>query len=418
MKNLFENIEKVYYSNYILLFNKKINLKERFFFNHLLLESKKRNKTVLEINKSFFQDQLQEENIERFLKLFFEKKIIIKDSNNKLFGIINLISCFLVKENNYIFLISDTLYKYLTTDDNVIIKYQLELLLRVDNITIKNLFFYLLINLKKNNKIILTKKDLKTVLSLNKEYSRFFDLESKFILPTLKLIKEICDIDIEYIKIKGASASNSKITSLEFKIFTPNLFEENEKILTLLKNYNLSENTKFFTLQMIINKSFQYVLDNVYYFIDHSTIDYDNYLVECLTHNFANTFFNSLLEAKLSISTILFNCNCVFASIKDFEKKLKEIILKNSSEEIKEIVMLHTTFKEIISESYDKMTQNKMNNFLYDHNELLHQFENIYFNKRFSYEDKNFIFLAEFNTFKESYIYILKKENIVKDILK
>lgn len=417
MKNLFENIEEIQNSNLKLIFNKKINLKERFFLNFLVNTSIKKKKIILEVEKDFFYKEMQEENIERFLKLFFEKKILIKNQDDELFGIINLVSCFLINENKYIFFISETIYDYLINHNNLILKYQLELLLKFDNPNIKNLFFYLLIKLKYNTEITLTKKEIKNILSLDKEYTRFFDLENKFILPTLTLIKELCNFDINYIKLKGSQAPNSKISYLKFILPSNNLLEENHKIISLLKNYNLEEDTKLFTLQMIVKNSFKYVLENVHYFIDHVENNFDSFLIECLKHNLANTYFNNLLTSKLKDSKVVSNLITTFNSIKDFEKKLKELISQNSSVEIKEIILLHTTLKEIVTDNYNKMAKNKKNNFLYDHNELLLQLEHMYNNKFFYYEDSTFIFLAEFNTFKDSSIYILKKENLVENYL-
>ena len=54
MKKLFENIEKIKESDLKLTFNKKINLKERYFFNHLLDKAKQEKKLTLEINNTFF----------------------------------------------------------------------------------------------------------------------------------------------------------------------------------------------------------------------------------------------------------------------------------------------------------------------------------------------------------------------------
>lgn len=185
----------------------------------------------------------------------------------------------------------------------------------------------------------------------------------------------------------------------------------------MLKKYNLEEDTKLFTLQMIVKKSFKYVLENVHYFIDHVENNFDSFLIECLKYDLANTYFNNLLTSKLKDSKVVSNLITTFNSIKDFEKKLKELISQNSSVEIKEIILLHTTLKEIVTDNYNKMAKNKKNNFLYDHNELLLQLEHMYNNKSFYYEDSTFIFLAEFNTFKDSSIYILKKENLVENYL-
>lgn len=320
MKNLFENIEEIQNSNLKLSFNKKINLKERFFLNFLINTSIKKKKIILEIEKDFFYKEIQEENIERFLNLFFEKKILIKNQDDELFGIINLVSCFLINENKYIFFISETIYDYLINHNNLILKYQLELLLKFDNPNIKKLFFYLLIKLKYNSEITLTKKEIKNILSLDKEYTRFFDLENKFILPTLILIKELCNFDINYIKLKGSQAPNSKISHLKFILPSNNLLEENHKIISLLKKYNLEEDTKLFTLQMIVKKSFKYVLENVHYFIDHVENNFDSFLIECLKYDLANTYFNNLLTSKLKDSKVVSNLITTFNSIKDFEK--------------------------------------------------------------------------------------------------
>lgn len=417
MKNLFENIENIKNSHFNLSFNKKINLKERYFINFLLNNSLKNRKLTLELEDSFFHEKLKEKDIERFLKLFFEKKIVLKNNSNNLFGIINLISCFLKINNKYIFFLSDTIYDYLSNNNNIILKYQLEILLKIDNESIKNLFFYLLINLKNNKEIVLNKKDLKKILLLNNEYNRFFDLENKFIFPTLKLIKEICNLEIQYLKTKNSKAINSKISSLKFILPDNNLIEENEKIFTLLKPYSIKEETKIFILKMLTINSFNYILQNIYYSIDHHKETLDDFLIESLKQDFANTYFENLVTSKLKNTKIIINLNYQFTSLKEFEKKLKQLIIENSSNEVKEILLLYTTFKEIITDTYDKMTKNKKNNFLYDYNKLFSQLENIHLYKEFYYEDSSFIYIAEFNTIQNSKIYILKKENSIEKYL-
>lgn len=417
MKYIFENIEKIENSNLYLEFNKKINLKERFFLNFLVNSTLKKQNLIFEIDESFFKQQLKENDIERFLKLFFEKKIVLKTTSHTISGIINLISCFIKKENKYIFFISETLYNYLNSYDNIILKSQLELLIKLDNDNIKKLYFYLLITFKKTNTIILTKKEIKNILNLDKEYTRFFDLEIKFILPTLKLIKETCNFDIKYEKKKGSAAKNSKISTLNFVFPIGNLEEENQKILSLLSNYPLNEETKIFALQTLVKTSFEYVQENINYFKDHVYKDFNNFLLDCLKYDLSNTYFKNLLTNKLKNGKILVNLIEHFDSIKKFEKILKKTILENSSSEIKEIILLHTAFKEIIINNYDKMAKNKKNNFLYDYNELLYQLENLQLSKEFLYEDPTYIYIAEFNSFKESFIYIIKKENSTEEYL-
>jgi hypothetical protein len=79
MKNLFENIEEIKNSNLKLSFNKKINLKERFFLNFLINTSIKKKKIILEIEKDFFYKEIQEviqearENCKDVLKSLLNK---------------------------------------------------------------------------------------------------------------------------------------------------------------------------------------------------------------------------------------------------------------------------------------------------------------------------------------------------------
>ena len=74
MKILLENIESIQNSKYNFEFNKKITLKERYFFNFLMKEAIKRKKLIIILEEKFFTETLKEDNIDRFLNLLFEKK--------------------------------------------------------------------------------------------------------------------------------------------------------------------------------------------------------------------------------------------------------------------------------------------------------------------------------------------------------
>ena len=88
------------------------------------------------------------------------------------------------------------------------------------------------------------------------------------------------------------------------------------------------------------------------------------------------------------------------------------MIMENSENDVKETLILYTTFKEIIVESYEKMME-KNQNFLYDHNKFLKELQKFYKFKEFKYEDNSYIYLAEYNSHLNSKIIILKKELII-----
>lgn len=232
MKILLEHVDSIKNSKYNFQFNKKITLKERYFFNYLMKEAIKRKRIIVPLEESFFTDFLKGEDIERFLTLLFEKKIIITNEEKKFSGFINLIPSFFKKDDTYIFFVSERVYDYLTTKENSVIKYQLDILLKIDNENIKNFYFYLLSEFANENEIIIEKKDLKNIIGIQNGYERFFDLETKFILPTLKLLKETSNLDILYTKIKGKDVKNSKIMKVKFVIpVETNLSEEGKKFL-------------------------------------------------------------------------------------------------------------------------------------------------------------------------------------------
>lgn len=413
MKILLENIESIQNSKYNFEFNKKITLKERYFFNFLMKEAIKRKKLIITLEEKFFSETLKEDNIDRFLNLLFEKKIIITDNEKNFLGFLNLIPSFLKKDNLYMFFVSERIYDYFTTKENSIIKFQLDILLKIDNENIKNLYFYFLTEFNNKNEIIIEKKDLKNILGIEKGYDRFFDLENKFIYPTLELLKENSNLDVLYTKIKGKEAKNSKIIKIKFTIPTEtNINEEGKKILEIIKPYINNEGTSILVSEFLIRKNSQYVKNNVFYTIEHYSGEFDKFLSDSLKYDYAQNRFNLILEFYKKKYKIIDRCVDYFKNEKSFEKKLKDMIMANSENDVKETLILYTTFKEIIVESYEKMIE-KNQNFLYDHNKFLKELQKFYKFKEFKYEDNSYIYLAEYNSHLDSKIIILKKELII-----
>ncbi len=413
MKILLENIESIQNSKYNFEFNKKITLKERYFFNFLMKEAIKRKKLIIILEEKFFTETLKEDNIDRFLNLLFEKKIIITDNKKNFLGFLNLIPSFLKKDNLYMFFVSERIYDYFTTKENSIIKFQLDILLKIDNENIKNLYFYFLTEFNNKNEIIIEKKDLKNILGIEKGYDRFFDLENKFIYPALELLKENSNLDVLYTKIKGKEAKNSKIIKIKFTIPTENnINEEGKKILELIKPYINNEGTSILVSEFLIRKNSQYVKNNVFYTIEHCSSEFDKFLSDSLKYDYAQNRFNLILEFYKKKYKVIDRCIDYFKNEKSFEKKLKDMIMENSENDVKETLILYTTFKEIIVESYEKMME-KNQNFLYDHNKFLKELQKFYKFKEFKYEDNSYIYLAEYNSHLNSKIIILKKELII-----
>lgn len=412
MKILLEHIDSIKNSKYNFEFNKKITLKERYFFNYLMKEAIKRKKVIVPLEESFFINILKEENIDRFLTLLFEKKIIITNEEKKFSGFITPIPSFFKKDDSYIFFVSERVYDYLTTKENSVIKHQLDILLKIDNENIKNFFFYLLSEFANENEIIIEKKNLKNILGIEKGYDRFFDLEAKFILPTLQLLKETSNLNIIYTKIKGKDVKNSKIMKVKFIIpVETNLSEEGKKILDLVKPYVKNEETSISISQFLIRKNVEYVRKNVIYAIEHHFNDFDDFLLNSLKFDYAKNRFNLLLDFYKKKYKIIDSCIESFDSMKKFEKHLKDMLIKNSETNIKETLLLYTTFKEAVVESYEDMLKNKQH--LYSYNKFLKELQKLAKSKEFKYEDDSYIYIAEYNSQQDSKIFILKKELII-----
>ncbi|MGN0943466.1 MULTISPECIES: replication initiation protein [Fusobacterium] len=413
MKILLEHVDSIKNSKYNFQFNKKITLKERYFFNYLMKEAIKRKRIIVPLEESFFTDFLKGEDIERFLTLLFEKKIIITNEEKKFSGFINLIPSFFKKDDTYIFFVSERVYDYLTTKENSVIKYQLDILLKIDNENIKNFYFYLLSEFANENEIIIEKKDLKNIIGIQNGYERFFDLETKFILPTLKLLKETSNLDILYTKIKGKDVKNSKIMKVKFVIpVETNLSEEGKKILDLVKPYIKNEETSISISQFLIRKNVEYVRKNAVYAIEHHFNNFDEFLLNSLKFDYAENRFNLLLDFYKKKYKIIDRTIETFSSMKKFEKRLKDMLMKNSETNVKETLLLYTTFKEAVVESYEEMMKNNQK-YLYDHNKLLKEFQKLSKSKEFKYEDDSYIYIAEYNSQQDSKIVILKKELII-----
>lgn len=206
----------------ILDFSRKINRKERFFFEYLL-ESSKNKSEKIEIEKKFFYENIKlgnEEEISLFLYKILEMKLIIRIPSFSFQGGFSLISSYFINELNVVVnLTKEALssleinsFYYILEPLNIINfknQYSLKLfeeILKVFDFT------------KEDGEISYTYEEFKDILGLKELYNRPYDFDRKVIAKILDDFTFSKNLKLDIERIKKTDKANSKILNINVKI--------------------------------------------------------------------------------------------------------------------------------------------------------------------------------------------------------
>ena len=151
---------------------------------------------------------------------------------------------------------------------------------------------------------------IKELFNLSDSYDRFYDFEKNILQLSIKEINEYSLYHVEYEKIKTTDGKTSKVISLKFRFFSKNMDKvksDAEKLFALIKDQVIDSNLIINSLIYYINEyDYNYVLNNVSFAIDHSSDDFDQYLLEALKSNYYISHFKLQTEkADRELNTLV-----------------------------------------------------------------------------------------------------------------
>ena len=402
MKKIFDK-EDIFIS-----FNKKLSSNENIIFKRIVKHILLNNTPYMELSENELNKLIkldQNNNLKNFFENFMKKKILY--SYNKLDyikyeGMFYIISSYRIINQKYYITFSEDFYKVFNKESNDFKVYKFNLLLQFNDSTSRNFFMMLTQKNILNNFIDISLTELKKILEIEKNYSRFYDFEKYILLPVIKEIKDISNIEIEYEKIK--ISNNRKIIGLRLYVkdrLNMQLDTQAEKLMEDIESLISNRHGAYELIRKYIQtKGLDYVKKNIYYSKLHYSGKFDTFLVESIKYDYFNKRFKEKIQNKY---------NLIFS----YEKKFKN--LKNLKESIFEILQnsrfLHlSNIAAILEDTFgiidDRYQTGLLKEFVPFYNEFTHNLDK---SNECRYEDDVFLIFIEFNGIYDSYIYIYKK---------
>ncbi|WP_297596036.1 replication initiation protein [uncultured Cetobacterium sp.] len=207
-------------------FSKKLNKKERDFFNIVDFKLPK-----LIITKDFFceifdlKNESIFENLQNVLTRLSHKEIIITSKNLNFYYKIKPISSFYIFNETISINFSPEIYcSFHTKNDLEILK--LNTILKFKEKYSYRLFQHL--KTIKNEALYIEIETLRSIFEIENSYDRFFDIEKNLLKPILKDFETVANLNLTYDKVKSGINKNSKILGLTFKKMDLNVHSNKE----------------------------------------------------------------------------------------------------------------------------------------------------------------------------------------------
>ena len=167
---------------------------------------------------------------------------------------------------------------------------------------------------------------IKELFNLSDSYDRFYDFEKNILQLSIKEINEYSSYHVEYEKIKTNDGKTSKVISLKFRFFSKNMDKvksDAEKLFAIVKDSVSDDNLIINSLIYYINEyDYNYALNNVSFAIDHSTEDFEQYLLESLKNNYYVSHFKLQTEKADKELVILVDFSGHFSNIFKLQSEL------------------------------------------------------------------------------------------------
>ncbi|MBN1469549.1 MAG: replication initiation protein, partial [Fusobacteriaceae bacterium] len=237
------NYQGIFYKNNEITdisvnFSRKINLKERIFFEYLL-EITKNKFQKIEISKSFFYKNINltcKDEIFIFLDKILEIKYLIKIPSLSFQGGFLLISSYFIDNANVTITLTEEVLKsleinsfYYILEPLNVINFRNQYSLKIFEEILKIFDFT-----KEEGEIYYTYEDFKIILGLKELYNRPYDFDRKVIKKILDdfIFSKNLKLNIE--KIKKTDKTNSKILNIKIKIHSMKYDEIKKQVNTLI----------------------------------------------------------------------------------------------------------------------------------------------------------------------------------------
>ena len=402
MKKIFDK-EDIFIS-----FNKKLSTNENIIFKKIVKHILLNNSQYMEFSENELQKLIkldQNNNMKNFFENFMKKKILY--SYNKLDyikydGVFYIISSYRIINNKYQITFSEDFYKVFNKESNDFKVYRFNLLLQFSDSTSRNFFMMLTQKNILNNFVDISLAELKKTLEIEKNYSRFYDFEKYILLPVIKEIKDISNIEIEYEKIKVSN--NRKIIGLRLYAkdkLNMQLDTQAEKMMEDIESLISNRNGAYELIRKYIHtKGLDYVKKNIYYSKLHYSGKFDTFLVESIKYDYFSKRFKEKIQNKYNL---IFSLEKKFKNLKNLKESTFEILQDSRFLHLSNIAsILEDTFG-IIDDRYQT---GLLKEFVPFYNEFTHNLDK---SNECRYEDDVFLIFIEFNGIYDSYIYIYKK---------
>ena len=252
-----------------------------------------------------------------------------------------------------------------------------------------------------NNFLDISLEELKNILEIENNYSRFYDFEKYILIPVIKEINYIQNIKIQYEKLK--IRENGKIIGL--RLFTKDKLDIqiHEQAQILMKEIETNVQN-YYEIQKFLKKYIQlkgidYVKKNIYYSKLHSKNKFDLFLIESMKYDYFSRRFKNKLKNDYKL---IFFLDKVFKNTQHLRETFFQILKDSRFLHLSDIGPVLEETLDFINRKSDKLIKN----FIPFYNEFIINLENT---NECKYEDNIFVIFIEFNGIYDSHIYIFQK---------
>lgn len=398
------SIGNIKYDNFFDIkveFSSKINKYEREFIKYIFYKFILDKNKKLVLSRKSLEKTFKIKNVEKFLRLLRNKKLIIRKSDlqeNSFY----LLNNYFYENDEIIFMDINLPYKYLLDKYGDILLFKILSILNSKNEGNKQFFDYLVINFLKKNQFFVDLDEFKDIILIENQYERFFDIEKFFIKPSIDLLNLIFKENFEYIKNKKTEKLNSKVVSVEFINNFNNVLPRN-----LVKQF-LFENFKDKSIALeILNNLKDIDLDQIeknyrYAKLHFNTEKFEIYAKKAILEKYSEyRFLNKLRKYDIEEREKIVTISKEYENYKNFYDDVKKKILSYSTIDIKNSLYIYSILKDSFKNLGSK------NN--YESNEFLQKIKKLDSRYELEYENKKFIYLIEYNNDDYCHIYILRK---------
>ena len=401
-------MEKIFDKNEIFLsFNKQLSKNENIIFKLFAEHIISNNTSYIELSFKKLNTLLkldQDNNIKNFFENFMKKKIIYKYNKFnfvKIEGHLYIISSYKIIDERFVISFSEDFFNIFNKDFNDFKTYKFNSLLQFDSVVKRNFFMILIQKDIINNFIDISLEELKNILEIENNYSRFYDFEKYILIPVIKEINYIQNIKIQYEKLK--IRENGKIIGL--RLFTKDKLDiqihEQTQILMKEIETNVQNYYEFqkFLKKYIQLKGIDYVKKNIYYSKLHSKNKFDLFLIESMKYDYFSRRFKNKLKNDYKL---IFFLDKVFKNTQHLRETFFQILKDSKFLHLSDIGPVLEETLDFINRKSDKLIKN----FIPFYNEFIINLENT---NECKYEDNIFVIFIEFNGIYDSHIYIFQK---------